>query len=116
GVPLAAVADDGDLLALEQSEVRVLVVIDLCGHALSLPFFLIRESDHPRVVRLPRSLRLFDFARGLRLRPARYGDLACPADFLDAHRLEQLDERFDLALFAGPLEAARARRAGVDLS
>src|SRR5207253_11187165 len=32
-VALAPVADDGDLLALDQSEVRVLVVVDPCRHS-----------------------------------------------------------------------------------
>src|SRR5438046_1105665 len=31
-VPLAAVADDRERLALEQAEIGVLVVVDLCGH------------------------------------------------------------------------------------
>ncbi len=39
GVALAAVPDDGDLLALEQAEIGVLVVVDLCRHRVG-PFCL----------------------------------------------------------------------------
>src|ERR1051325_9944702 len=112
-VALAAVADDGDLLALQQSEVRVLVVIDLRGH---VPFpFLIGEADHSRIFHGACSLGLFDLARGFRPRPARDGHPAGADDLLDAHRPEQLDERLDLSLVARRLQDEGDRRDVDDL-
>ena len=41
GVALGTVTDDGNLLAIEDGEIAVVLVPDLCSHCIGTPFIVV---------------------------------------------------------------------------
>ena len=113
-VALRAVADDGDLLALDEREVGVLVVEDL-SHVL---FFLLGfgSGDGCRAGVLRHPWSVLEDALGDGLAAAADREEARLGDLLDAVGLEHPEERGGLAGVAGDLDhegvGARRRRRG----
>ena len=104
-VSLAAITDNGDLLAFDQIEIGIPIVIN--AHTYSpWPFKFVSDGS-PRF--LPSGPQKYKWSLHP-LRPASEGRQASATDLDEAERLHRHDELFDPRLLAGDLEHKMLRR------
>jgi len=87
-MPLAAVPDDSDSLAVQQGQVRVLVVVHCRHDFLHLPVALSLYPHYPRLLTAPRLATV----AGRRQQPAHHGHPARAGDLLQTEGAQHLDQ------------------------